>query len=1042
MRIIPIRIMRDIAVHGLRIFFCFILLFSPLGLLFSQTSYNIRHYTNENGLPAIGVTGIQLDKTNGFLWIGTQGGLVRFDGRNFTNFGLVKGGAVASRITLMTQNRQGIIYCEDDNFSVFRIRNNKPEFVTTDTFFVAPAGVRDIVPANIASSRIVDRVRHHADSLLPDWIVFHDKVDDVNSFSFVYAQDAYHYDEQLDTLFRFPGFNQLFKVDDQVYFEKTGHEIWEYDRALKKLVPVSISGMPALAAGEKEMKGVMWKPGMKEPLLVNGSDIWKVRREGKGLVTEPLCMGCYPPGSYITCMQVWAEEGLIFMSSEVNGLYVARYPFIKTILGNPGSNAAKVEYAQAEIDPGVVVTACGTAFSTKGELLPAPSDFPRNNIFLAKTGDYWYSLNDTIFHVYPGQERKTLTALHDNSIRSVFAESNNRLYAISNYSIGEIINDRFRLLYQLPPAVLKNDLDPTDAIEWTPGTIAIATEKLVLFNTENATLDTIHIPGLTTKVRSFLQYKDYFFIGTYGQGFYMCKNGVIKRMPMDKQQHLSFAHCFIPDEKGYCWISTNHGLFKTSFTALIAAYENDLPEIYYHYFGKEDGIFNTELNGGCQPCGLKMSSGLFSFPSMNGVVVFDPVALHSPPPSNKIFVDEVMADTMQYQLDSGSSNDLSPFFKDLRFTISLPHYTNTENIYFSYKLDPYHDNWHAQDIVRNNVLQFGQLPPGSYKLYLRVRNGFEPDQFQITVIEFNVLKPWYRSTWFYLLCIAALILMIWGLVRWRTASIAARKKELQLKVDEQTKSIADQSRQLENQLLQLEEDNRIKSRLIAIISHDMITPLTFMSLVGKKIRNAFADNDPNYKLADTLVTVTQELESLTVNMLNWIRFHHEKGQMQPERFELRSLVAGSVEIITTLAAGKEVELRNDIPDNTYIEQYKEAIAVIVYNLAMNAMKHTDSGNIRIVGEAKGSGYLLTVSDTGNGMTAQLVMLLNTQDSLISEYSIGESKKFQFGFRIIKDLLRIIQGTMKVESEQGRGTQVSIWLPLSGTGDVQKTWLVV
>ncbi|MFN4314793.1 MAG: ATP-binding protein [Chitinophagaceae bacterium] len=1038
MRTTFIRIIRDITVHGCRTFFCLFFLLLPLGFLFSQTSYNIRHYTNENGLPAIGVNGIQLDKKNGFLWIGTQGGLVRFDGRNFTNFGLVKGGAVASRITLTTQNRNGTIYCEDANFSVFRIRNNKPEFVTTDTFFIASAGIRETVSENIAASLIVDRVRQQTDSLLPEWIAFHDKVDDFNSFSFVYAQDAYHYDEQKDTLLRFPGFRQLFKVDDEVYFEKSRYEIWKYDPALGKLIPVVISGMPAISAGEKEVAGIIWKPGMKEPLLVNGSDIWKLRSEGNGLTAEPLCMDCYPRGSYITCMQLWEEEGLIFMSSEVNGLYVARYPFIKTVLGNPGSNAAKVEYAQAEIVPGVVVTACGTAFSSKGELLPAPLDFPRNNIFLAKTGDYWYSMNDTIFHVYPGQQRKTMTALHDNSIRTVYAESNNRLYAISNYSIGEISNDQFSLLYQSPRGVLKNDLDPTDAIEWTPGTIAIATEKLVLFNTENATLDTVHIPGLTTKVRSFLKYKDYFFIGTYGQGFYMYKNGVVKKMPLDKQQHLSFAHCFIPDKKGYCWISTNHGLFKTSFNALIAAYEQDLPEIYYHYFGKEDGIFNTELNGGCQPCGLKMSSGLFSFPSMNGLVVFDPAAPHSRPPSNRIFVDEVIADTMQYQLQNGTLKNLSPFFKDLRFTISLPHYTNTENIYFSYKLEPYHDNWHSQDIVRNNVLQFGQLPPGSYKLYLRMRNGFEPDQFQTTVIGFNVLKPWYRSAWFYVLCIAALILMIWGLVRWRTASIAARKKELQLKVNEQTKSIAEQSRQLERQLVQLEEDNKIKSRLIAIISHDMITPLTFMSLVGKKVRNAFSDNDPNYKLADTLVTVTQELESLTVNMLNWIRFHHEKGQMQPERFELRPLVAGSVEIITTLAAGKGVDLYNDIPENTEIIQYKEAIAVIVYNLAMNSMKHTDTGNIRIAGQAKEQGYLLTVSDTGKGMTAELVMLLNTQDSLISEYSIGESKKFQFGFRIIKDLLRIIQGTMKVESEQGLGTRVSVWFPLPGADDVQNT----
>ncbi len=114
----------------------------------------------------------------------------------------------------------------------------------------------------------------------------------------------------------------------------------------------------------------------------------------------------------------------------------------------------------------------------------------------------------------------------------------------------------------------------------------------------------------------------------------------------------------------------------------------------------------------------------------------------------------------------------------------------SENIYFSYKLEPYNDEWETQDILQNNTLQFGGLKPGSYKLYLRVRNGFEPDQFGTTVLEFRILKPWYQSEWFYVLCVLGFAALVAGLVKWRTASITKRRKELQKLVDIQTESIA------------------------------------------------------------------------------------------------------------------------------------------------------------------------------------------------------------------------------------------------------------
>jgi signal transduction histidine kinase len=375
----------------------------------------------------------------------------------------------------------------------------------------------------------------------------------------------------------------------------------------------------------------------------------------------------------------------------------------------------------------------------------------------------------------------------------------------------------------------------------------------------------------------------------------------------------------------------------------------------------------------------------------------------------------------------------------------VPNFGNRENIYFSYKLYPYNDKWETHDILQNNTLQFGGLKPGSYTLHLRLRNGFETFQFKTTTISFRILEPWYQTWGFYLLCLLGFIALTMGLVKWRTARINERKKELQRQVVAQTKNIANQSRQLESQVSQLqnqqtrlEEDNMIKARLIGIISHDMISPLKFMGYMSKKLRDSFSSSETGYRTASSFITVTHELESLTVNMLNWIKFHHASLPMKPEHFNVHELASESLEIPATLAQEKGIMFFNDIPPDAQAFQYRQAIGVIIYNLAMNAMKYTGQGEIRVTYESTSEGIFFTVTDTGSGMSSERVAQLNNADNLVSEHAKGETKKYQFGYTIIKDLLRVVQGTLHIESTLNKGTRVTVHCPIlnseAATGD--------
>ncbi|HSC37159.1 MAG TPA: ATP-binding protein, partial [Chitinophagaceae bacterium] len=544
-------------------------------------------------------------------------------------------------------------------------------------------------------------------------------------------------------------------------------------------------------------------------------------------------------------------------------------------------------------------------------------------------------------------------------------------------------------------------------------------------------LDTIVIPGLATKIRALLKYGDYLLIGTYGQGFFMYKNGVVKKMPLDKQEYLSYAHCFMTDSKGFCWISTNHGLFKVSLHALAAAYENDLKEIYYHYFGKDDGIFNTEFNGGCQPCALKLSSGLLSFPTMNGMVLFDPQKGPVAPPGGQLFVEAVLADTLALPATDSVLQNLPNDIRDLRFRLALSQFGNPENIYFSYMLEPYNREWQTQDITQNNTLHFGGLKPGAYKLRMRIRNGFEPGQARTMECTFRIPEPWYQRWWFYGLCIAGFFAFTGGLVRWRTAHMAKRKQELQDLVATQTQSIAMQTRQLESQLdqlktqqLKVQEDNNIKARLIAIISHDLVSPLKFMSYMGKKLRDAHPASSSSHDTAGFIVNIAQELELLSLNMLNWIRFHHESVQMRPEAFHLQQLLTESVEIAATLAREKGIALVIDVPPQMEVFQFRQAIGVIIYNLAMNAVKYTTEGRVGIGARYADGRLSLFITDTGAGMPPEMVHRLNSTGGITST-DVPQATKSQFGYVIIKDLLRLAAGSMQVESIPGKGTTVKL-----------------
>jgi signal transduction histidine kinase len=1004
-----------------------ILLPSSILLLFliqdakGQNNFVIDHYTNENGLNSNSIKGIEYDTSTGFLWVGTESGLLKFDGHHFTKINTLDKLNLSPRIYRLEKNVKDQIYFYFED-GYFFIRNDSivkkyPKLEVDYHVLETDKSINEV----LAAIQTAHLLGFEIDHVVPDSL-------NSNDFFFVFHDEAYFFWKR--KLIRIPSPAKLMGVirfHTDIIFYTSDLQFYQFNKTEKKLEAIE-TNLPAQLS-HKISTPIIWQRGLPNPFLSDGDKLWEIDFD-KHIEFKLFCEGFHRSNDIINHITISPDGHTYFIGTSNNGLYILKKNQFKNLVASPAQNepAGNIVYAQDEIPQNTLVLPSGKAIS-----ITDPSKKVRSvvgkflNIYKDAENNTWYNRWDT---VYKMNERGTVTEFFTGEKRSqfFFIELKQEMYVLTETTIGLITNTGYKHIMTLPGKTIFN---ASAVIDWGHNTIAIAGDFILLYHTLTRQLDTLKLPDKDCKIRCFYNCNGIMFIGTYGQGFYGYRDGIIKKMPLDKEQYLLFTHCFMKDNKGFCWISTNRGLFKVSVSALTAAYNNDLNEIYYHYIGKEDGISVTELNGGCQPCGIQLSTGNFSYPSMNGYLVFDPDKLNITPPPGKVFFDEITADTMSVGLKDSTLSFIPAGTRNLQFKVSIPSWQGLENIYAAYQVKG-DKTWQSFDIASNNIISLGGLAPGKYQFTIRVRSGFEPMDFYTTTIHFTIPKPWYLKWWFILIAIGMLLLLIWLLIEWRTRNLERKRVELQKLVFEKTEDIQVKNETLQEQLQKLniqqqklEASHSIQSRLISIVSHDMITPLKFIGIIAQKLKDRTQDESAGE--IQSIVTTSKELELLSINILNWIRYNYEGTQSQPEKFDLLELTDSITEIAKLLAAEKGLKIITRVPAGQFVIQHKETLGVILYNIIMNAIKYTVKGEIEIFAEIRTGRFSFSVKDTGIGMPEEIIEALNTNDFISTGFEPGSKPKF--GYTIIRDLLQQVNGSLYVEKNEKAGTTICVSFPI-------------
>jgi hypothetical protein len=175
-----------------------------------------------------------------------------------------------------------------------------------------------------------------------------------------------------------------------------------------------------------------------------------------------------------------------------------------------------------------------------------------------------------------------------------------------------------------------------------------------------------------------------FWIMTQGNGFFLYKNGQLIKMPQDKNGYLLFSHTILEDKNGFLWISTNNGLFKVFKDNLLQSVKDPKVLPNYYRYSKEDGFNTNEFNGGCSPSAAALQNGSFVFPSIKGLVFFDPQKIRSYYPEN-FFLERVVFSESKSSIQGQNINLENNFYKAV-ILIDIPYYANRANLVIEAKL--------------------------------------------------------------------------------------------------------------------------------------------------------------------------------------------------------------------------------------------------------------------------------------------------------------------------------------------------------------------
>lgn len=242
--------------------------------------------------------------------------------------------------------------------------------------------------------------------------------------------------------------------------------------------------------------------------------------------------------------------------------------------------------------------------------------------------------------------------------------------------------------------------------------------------------------------------------------------------------------------------------------------------------------------------------------------------------------------------------------------------------------------------------------------------------------------------------------------------------------------------QINEYATKLEKLIATKDKFFSIIAHDLRNPFVgienFTSILIKLGKYDPVDMENQLQ---TIHTTALHGHELLENLLRWARSQTDSIEINMDVFRLSDAVNNCFSLLQTQADNKKIKLISNVPDDILVESDQDVFETIIRNLMSNAVKFTDIlGEVIVKAEKTDNEIEISISDSGIGIPKEIQKkLFRIDNKLQSQKGTGGEKGSGLGLILCKEFIDKLGGSIRVESEVGKGTTFRIQLPNAISG---------
>jgi diguanylate cyclase (GGDEF)-like protein len=248
-------------------------------------------------------------------------------------------------------------------------------------------------------------------------------------------------------------------------------------------------------------------------------------------------------------------------------------------------------------------------------------------------------------------------------------------------------------------------------------------------------------------------------------------------------------YAVLDDGSGSLWLSGDRGIFRIAKLELNDLAAGKIDSLTARVFDMADGLRSNECYGGTQPTGWKRRNGNLLFACVGGVVAFNPAQLARSPEPPPVSIEEVRIDNNDIRPEAlGGMFHVPPGKGNLEFVYTGIDFAAPRQMRFWYRLENFDKDWVEAGTRR--TAYYTNIPPGRYRFEIVAQNADGVKSAAGASVVAFVLQPrFYQALWFY--CAVALLLfaLIWAVYRLRIRQIESHQKLLQELVDQRTAAL-------------------------------------------------------------------------------------------------------------------------------------------------------------------------------------------------------------------------------------------------------------